>query len=38
MNKLLWKFDQNPKQFGHKNAYENFVCEIVAILSRGEMN
>ena len=29
------KFHWNPKLFIHKNASENIICEMVAILSRG---
>ena len=32
---LLWNFNQNIKLFIHKNAFENIVCEMAAILSRG---
>ena len=34
-NKLQWNFNQNTKFFIHENAYENIVCEMAAILSRG---
>ena len=34
-NKLQWNFNQNAKLFIHKNAFENVVCQMVAILSRG---
>ena len=34
-NKLQWNFNQNTKLFIHGNAYENIVCEMAAILSRG---
>ena len=34
-NILQWNFNQNIKFFLHKNAYENIVCEMAAILSRG---
>ena len=34
--KLQWKFSQNTKLLIHKNASENIVCEMVAILSRGK--
>ena len=33
-NKLQWNFNQNTKLFIHRNASENIVCEMVAILSR----
>ena len=35
-NKLQWHFNQNVKLFVHENASENIVCEMVAILSRGD--
>ena len=34
---IQWKFNQNIKLFVHENAFESIVCEIVAILSRGEV-
>ena len=34
-NKLQWNFVQNTKLFIHKNAFENIICEMAAILSRG---
>ena len=34
-NKLQQNFNQNTKFFIHENAYENIVCEMVAILSGG---
>ena len=34
-NKPQWNFNQNEKLFFHKNASENIVCEMTAILSRG---
>ena len=34
-NKLQWNWDQNTKLFIHKNTFENFICEMAAILSRG---
>ena len=34
-NKLKWNFNQNTNFFIHKNASENNVCEMAAILSRG---
>ena len=33
-NKLQWNSNQNTKLFIHKNAFENTVCEMAAILSR----
>ena len=33
-NKVQWNFNQNTKLFIHKNAFENTVCETMAILSR----
>ena len=33
--KLQWNFDQNMNNSIHENAYENVICETVAILSRG---
>ena len=36
MNKLKWKFNKNTQLFIHENAYENIVCEMTAILSRGD--
>ena len=35
MNIPQWKSIQNTKLFIHENAFENVVCEMVAILSRG---
>ena len=36
---MFFFFNQNTKLFLHENAYENIVCEMVAILSRGgELN
>ena len=35
-NKLQWNFNQNTKLFIHANASENIICEMVAILSRGD--
>ena len=35
MNKLKWNFNQNTKLSIHKNASENIVFEMAAILSRG---
>ena len=32
---LQWNSDHNTKLFIHKNALENIVCEMAAILSRG---
>ena len=34
-NKLQWNLNRNTKLLIHKNAYENIVCEMAAILSRG---
>ena len=34
-NKILWNFNQNTKLFIHENAFENIVCQMAAILSRG---
>ena len=34
-NKLHWNLNQNTSLSIHENAYENIVCEIAAILSRG---
>ena len=34
-NKLQWNFNQNTKLFIHKNASDNIVCNMAAILSRG---
>ena len=33
-NKLQWNLNRNTKLFVHKNAAENIVCEMGAILSR----
>ena len=35
-NKIQWNFHQNTKLFIHKNASENIVCEMAAIVSRGD--
>ena len=35
-NKLQWNFNQNTKFFIHKNASDNTVCEMAAILSTGD--
>ena len=35
-NKIQWSFNQSIKIFIHENASENIVCEMAAILSRGE--
>ena len=35
-NKLQWNFNQNTKLFIDENASENIVCEMAAILSRGD--
>ena len=34
-NKLQWNFYQNTKLFLHENVFQNIVCEMAAILSRG---
>ena len=34
-NKLQWNFNQNSTIFIQENAFENVVCKMVAILSRG---
>ena len=34
--KLQWNFKQNTKLLIHENASQNIVCEIAAILSRGD--
>ena len=34
-NKLLWNSNRNTKIFINENAYEDIVCEMTAILSRG---
>ena len=34
-DKRQWNFNQNTKFFIHENAFENIVCEMVSILSRG---
>ena len=34
-DKRQWNFKQNTKFFIHENAFENIVCKMVAILSRG---
>ena len=34
-NKFQWNLNQNTKLLIHKNASENIVCEMAAILSRG---
>ena len=34
-NTLQWNFNQNTKLIIHENAFENIVCEVAAILSRG---
>ena len=36
LNKLQWNSNQNTKLFIRENAYENIVCEMAAILSRGD--
>ena len=35
-NKLQWNFNQNTKLFIHTNTSEYIVCEMAAILSRGD--
>ena len=35
-NKLQWNFNQNTRLFIHENASENIICEMAAILSRGD--
>ena len=35
-NKLQWKFSQDTNFFIHENASENIVCEMAAILPRGD--
>ena len=35
MKNLQWIFNQNANPFIHEIAFENVVCEIAAILSRG---
>ena len=37
-NKLQWNLNRNTKLFIHENAFENVVCEMTAILSRGEIS
>ena len=37
MNKLQWNWIQNTKLFIHKNAFENFICKMAAILSREKL-
>ena len=34
-NKLQWNLNENSKLFIHENAFENSICEMAAILSRG---
>ena len=34
-NTFQWNFYQNAKIFIHENAFENVVCEMAAILSKG---
>ena len=36
LNKLQWNLNQNKKNFIHENAFESVVCEMTAILSRGD--
>ena len=35
-NKLQWNFNPNPNNFIHKNTFENVVCEMAVISSRGD--
>ena len=35
-NKRQWNFSKNAKLFIHENAFQNIVCEMTAILSRGD--
>ena len=35
MNKFQWNSNQNTNLFIHQNAFKNVVCEMAAILSRG---
>ena len=35
-NKLQWNLNQNTQLFIHENASENILCEMVAVLSRGD--
>ena len=37
-NNFQWNSNQNTKFFSHKNASENIVCKMAAILSKGEMS
>ena len=37
-NKLQWNLNQNTTFFIHEIAFETIVCEMVAILSMGEMS
>ena len=36
-NKLQWNSSQNTELFIHGNAFENVICEMAAILSRGRL-
>ena len=36
-NKLEWNFNQNSSIFIQENTFENVVCEMAAILSRGRL-
>ena len=36
MNKFQWNLNQNTNSFIHENALENVICEMMAILSRGD--
>ena len=33
---IRWNFNQNTQLFIQENAYENIICEMMAILSRGD--
>ena len=35
-NKLQWNLKRKTKRFIHENAFENVVCEMAVILSRGD--
>ena len=34
-NKLQWNINQSAKLFIHQNVFENVICEIASVLSRG---
>ena len=36
MNKFQWNLNRNFNIFIHENAFENDVCKMEAILSRGD--